>query len=271
MTRIVPLALTGLLLLATPAAAGAPEDYPPCPASTQDCLDEMVKSLANRGWVGIEMDDAGDDAMKLTLVVPGSPADHAGLQAGDLLLGVQGFRYSTITQEQRMEVQAAMGPGKTITFLVGRDGTEREVPVVLGAMPDRVRWQIIGHHMMSHAGREGSEQASLPMELSVEQVAKLAKAGTIVLVDANGTAGRKAHGVIPGARLLTSAASYDVAELPEDKGATLVFYCANTKCTASDAAAKRAKEAGYTDVHVLRAGIMGWTDAGQPAEKPGRS
>ena len=73
---------------------------------------------------------------------------------------------------------------------------------------------------------------------------------------------------MPGAKLLTSANSYAVeSELPSDKSSRLVFYCANPRCTASDAAARRAVEAGYANVAVLRAGIMGWAEAGQPTSK----
>jgi hypothetical protein len=48
------------------------------------------------------------------------------------------------------------------------------------------------------------------------------------IYDANGWGLRSSAGVIPGAHLLSSDDKYDVAkELPPDKGAKLVFYCAN--------------------------------------------
>lgn len=51
----------------------------------------------------------------------------------------------------------------------------------------------------------------------------------VVICDANGRQDREKYGVIPGARLLSSADHYDVAaELPPNKNARLVFYCANT-------------------------------------------
>ena len=75
---------------------------------------------------------------------------------------------------------------------------------------------------------------------------------------------RAKNGVIAGATLLTSASGYDLVVLPKDKASKLVFYCANTKCTASHVAAGRAMEAGYTDVSVMTDGLMGWKTAGQP-------
>jgi hypothetical protein len=48
------------------------------------------------------------------------------------------------------------------------------------------------------------------------------------IYDANGWGLRSSAGAIPGAHLLTSEDKYDVAkELPADKSAKLVFYCAD--------------------------------------------
>jgi len=48
------------------------------------------------------------------------------------------------------------------------------------------------------------------------------------IYDANGWGLRSTAGVIPGAHLLTSDDKYDVAkELPSNKRARLVFYCAD--------------------------------------------
>ena len=67
--------------------------------------------------------------------------------------------------------------------------------------------------------------------------------------------------------LLSSSSEYKLTELPADKASKLVFYCANASCKASDAAARRAQDAGYT-VAVLQEGIMGWKKAGQATAKP---
>jgi hypothetical protein len=50
----------------------------------------------------------------------------------------------------------------------------------------------------------------------------------VALLDANDVAFRAKNGIIPGARQLSSFNKYDFKELPSDKGAKLVFYCANT-------------------------------------------
>lgn len=101
--------------------------------------------------------------------------------------------------------------------------------------------------------------------VTVAEVASLRQQEQVTVVDANGEQFRKENGVIPGALLLTNYRQYDPAtELPASKSDKLVFYCANTQCKASHAAAKRALEAGYTDVSVLPEGLLGWKEAGQP-------
>jgi rhodanese-related sulfurtransferase len=90
----------------------------------------------------------------------------------------------------------------------------------------------------------------------------------LVIYDVNVESTRTSVGIIPGAKLLSSSSDYDVAkELPASKASKLVFYCANTRCTASHSAAERAMAAGYKDVSVMVDGVYGWKDAGKQLEK----
>jgi rhodanese-related sulfurtransferase len=111
-----------------------------------------------------------------------------------------------------------------------------------------------------HAAKKSSVKES-----TIAEVASLQKDKKVVVLDANGDDFRKQHGIIPGATLLTHFNKYEAdKELPAAKDSKLVFYCANTQCKASHAAAARATEAGYTDVSVLPDGLLGWKKAGQP-------
>src|SRR5688572_33479500 len=80
-------------------------------------------------------------------------------------------------------------------------------------------------------------QSKIPV-VSVADVDNQLAAGDLVAVDANGEQTRKKMGIVPGAVLLTS--SEDISALPADKSKSLVFYCANTRCSASDKAAEKA-------------------------------
>ena len=115
------------------------------------------------------------------------------------------------------------------------------------------------------ARSEQSAQKSAVQKVTIPQVAQLQKEKKVTVLDANGEDFRKANGVIPGAVLLTNYAKYDVAkELPAAKDTQLVFYCANTQCGASQAAAQKAVDNGYTHVAFLPAGLLGWKQSGQP-------
>lgn len=125
----------------------------------------------------------------------------------------------------------------------------------------------------AHAGPECASQqtADASTDTKVEASPMLDVAGVeaaiakgAVPVDANGDDTRKEFGVIPGAVLLTSYKS--IEGLPEDKASELVFYCARDECTASDKAATLARDAGYTNTSIFKAGIKGWTEAGKKVQ-----
>jgi len=107
-------------------------------------------------------------------------------------------------------------------------------------------------------------------EISVEDVDKALQSGAVA-VDANAESVREKNGTVPNAVSLTSSYRYELSQLPEDKSKDLIFYCANTSCTAADAAAERASTNGYRNVRIMREGIKGWKDAGKATDPYPRS
>lgn len=104
-------------------------------------------------------------------------------------------------------------------------------------------------------------------EVSVANVQVMvnAKPVKVVVLDANNEQARAEAGMVPGALKLSSYNQYNLTELPADKNITLVFYCYNSYCQASHMAAARALQAGYKDVRVMKAGIVGWNAANKKA------
>ena len=109
-----------------------------------------------------------------------------------------------------------------------------------------------------------AEQVAVVTVTNVQEMLH-AKPAKVVIVDANNEQARAEAGMVPGAIKLSSYNQYNLAELPTDKNTTLVFYCYNSYCQASHAAAERALQAGYTDVRVMKAGIVGWNAANKKA------
>lgn len=70
---------------------------------------------------------------------------------------------------------------------------------------------------------------------------------------------------VPGASNLDPV-TWNEADLPADRNASLVFYCSNPMCRKAPIAARRAAKLGYRDVKVMSAGISGWQSAGLPTE-----
>ncbi len=103
--------------------------------------------------------------------------------------------------------------------------------------------------------------------IGVDEVSTLLAAKQAVAIDANGDDTRQKFGTVPGAVLLSNARTFDVSELPADKGKQLVFYCGSERCQSAPKAASRAIEAGYQEVKVMSAGIRGWVEAGKAVDK----
>jgi rhodanese-related sulfurtransferase len=123
-------------------------------------------------------------------------------------------------------------------------------------------------HQDAAAKDTAATTSSAVKEVSVTDVANYVSAKSATILDANNGETRQKMGVVPGAVLLSNSHDYALSELPAAKDTKLVFYCGGTMCRASDSAAKRAAQAGYADVSVMRAGIRGWKDAGQSTETP---
>ncbi|HEY7251412.1 MAG TPA: M28 family peptidase [Methylomirabilota bacterium] len=85
-------------------------------------------------FLGVAADSrAGWDGVRLGSIVPGSGAERAGLQAGDVLVrldetGLQGFSdLRTLLARRR--------PGETLRLVYLRDGLDHSISVTLGARP----------------------------------------------------------------------------------------------------------------------------------------
>lgn len=59
---------------------------------------------------------------------------------------------------------------------------------------------------------------------------------------------------------------FDLAKLPADKNAPLVFFCNAGECWKSYKASVLARDAGYKQVHWLRGGMPEWTAKGLPTQ-----
>ncbi len=108
-------------------------------------------------------------------------------------------------------------------------------------------------------------EAEFP-DISVADLKKAIEEKKATVIDVNGASSYKA-GHVPTAKDWASVKADLAKSLPADKGALVVAYCGGPACSAYKAAAKAAKELGYTNVKHLSAGISGWKGAGEALEK----
>lgn len=155
--RIVLLALGLALTLSAPAVAGgedceaSAEHHAKCTADAQTCLNKMAAKLQERGWVGLELDQSDSGELTVRRVIEGSPAETAGFELGDRLVGFDGVRFAEADEAAMRETKRAMVPGNEVVYTVERNGSERELPVTLARVPVEVLAQWIGGHMLEHA------------------------------------------------------------------------------------------------------------------------
>jgi rhodanese-related sulfurtransferase len=102
-------------------------------------------------------------------------------------------------------------------------------------------------------------------EISIPELKSAIAEKKATVIDVNGTDSYKA-GHIPTALNFEAAKDNLDKKLPADKNALIVAYCGGPSCEAYTAAAKKAKELGYTNVKHLVAGISGWKAAGEKTE-----
>jgi S1-C subfamily serine protease len=91
----------------------------------------MPRLLSPRPWLGVRVATGTDRGVSVERVIPGGPADRAGLKQGDAIIRVDKTRV-----EAPADLQAAVAgyrPGETINLVVYRDDSRQRIKVALGA------------------------------------------------------------------------------------------------------------------------------------------
>ena len=131
-------------VLAMPAMAG---EKGKCKGSGEDCLAKMKTKYSEKAWLGIGYDTDESGHWVVNEVYDRSPAQKAGFQKGDVLLAIDGVKYTKDNKKELKAVYAKLEPGYTTTYWVKRSGEKVTVEATLGKVPKDVQKEWIAEHM----------------------------------------------------------------------------------------------------------------------------
>lgn len=151
MARFPTFVLLGTLTFAVGAPLVRAGDDEPCDTPADDCIALMAEKIGKKGWVGIVM-DTRTEPVRIEKVIAGSPGEKAGLRPGDRLLELDGVAYTEANRVALEKAYRAMLPGNTIVYTVERAGARHKISIVLGRVPEEIRAQWVGEHVLKHHG-----------------------------------------------------------------------------------------------------------------------
>ena len=137
------------LLAQVPTLAGAEDEK--CKGDATVCARDMAAALKKKGWMGITFDKSNKTGqVVLEKVFEASPAETAGLEAGDVLLVLNGIAYTDENEQALMKAYKEMRPGGNMIYEIERDGQRLEIVVTIGEIPDYIVAQWVGQHMLEY-------------------------------------------------------------------------------------------------------------------------
>jgi serine protease Do len=98
-------------------------------------IDRLIKEFREgivRVPIGIEVEESKDlkTGVRITAVREGSPGEKSGLMAGDVILGVDSEKVTSLKRFE--ELLRGVAPGAKARFRIERDGAERDLTVTTG-------------------------------------------------------------------------------------------------------------------------------------------
>jgi C-terminal processing protease CtpA/Prc len=123
-----------------------------CTMSADECAKEMQKTMATRGWLGIEKDKSSEGVMTISKIYPGSPAEQAGFQVGDRLVSVNGVELSGENHDKAYGMLKKAKIGDQVSYVVARGSENLTLKATLAKIPDDVLAESIAKHtQIDHA------------------------------------------------------------------------------------------------------------------------
>ena len=114
--------------------------FVPAPLAEGVALELAKTHQVDHGWLGVRCTDLGasgvgqpNQGAEVTTIMPGSPALKAGLEPGDVVVGVDTHRVDSVADLQ--ERLYTVAPGTSVQLQVERGTGENVVTVTLADSP----------------------------------------------------------------------------------------------------------------------------------------
>ena len=143
MKKLLVLVLAALLFPLS-AAAGGDKQRTACGA---ECVEKLQAKYANKAWLGVEYDKTDSGYYKIKAVHPGSPAEKAGFQAGDIMLAMNGVEYTKANKKAVKAAWSEVSVGTEVNYKVKRQGEKVGLVATLDNVPADLQAQWIADYV----------------------------------------------------------------------------------------------------------------------------
>ncbi len=109
----------------------------PQPSLAQDTRKDPTQpagksSEADRGWIGLMVEEDAEHAIRVADVFPGGPSAFASIRQGDVLLEVAGTKIRS--EKQLAETVEKLKPGQDMVVIVQRGERKRSLKIRVGSL-----------------------------------------------------------------------------------------------------------------------------------------
>ncbi len=169
------------------------------------------KGTVSRGWLGVLIQDvtaelAESFQMKkpggalVSRVLPGSPAENAGIKAGDVITRFDGRTIGTSTDLPPMV--GTTKAGQKVTAEIIREGKVRKVTLIIAELPDEAMAEAAQSEQSPASGSEDARLKITVREPTAKERKALSLNGKGVLVERVGQGPGREAGLRPGDLIL---------------------------------------------------------------------
>ena len=148
---LAALAVVAALVLSGGVLAGGDKCALSAAKGKGDCCNDLQAKYKTRGWLGVEKEMNEDGTFTVAAVVPGSPAERAGLRAGDVIEAVNGDQLTTEHGAKMCKEKAAKAKiGEKVTYDLRRGEERLTVTAELARIPETVLTAMVERHKAAH-------------------------------------------------------------------------------------------------------------------------